>query len=444
MEVGRRGGTRREGRPTGSRCGFAAGNALMLLLTAASAQPVLSAKVRAPRLGAAHAISTGASVSSRVPASTGAPDASAASPALAASGAKPLRSGAFVPEAPYRAALLMDRDSGQVLMAKDEHLRWPPASMAKMMTLLITMEQVRDRRLTLDDMITTSAWASKIGGSQVYLREGERFPLRELLRAIVIASANDAAVAVAEHVAGSTEAFVALMNQRAKDLGLTDTEFHSVHGLPPSAGQLPDLMSAMDLAILGRTLAQFPEVGEWAATSEAPFRDGQLEMRNTNHLVRTYPGADGLKTGYYAAAGFEITATATRNGLRLLAVVLGAPTKRGCFDQAAKLLTSGFTEYRAVEAAKAGQPVGGAIPIAGGSAGTLTGVAAADLRFTLPRMEAAALKVEVKLPAGISAPIKKGQIVGEVIARRGDEQLGRVSVVAAQDVESTSWWSRWF
>jgi D-alanyl-D-alanine carboxypeptidase (penicillin-binding protein 5/6) len=352
--------------------------------------------------------------------------------------------GAFVPEAPYRAALLMDRDSGQVLVAKNEHLRWPPASMAKMMTLLIAMERVRDRAIGLDDVITASAWASKIGGSQVYLREGERFPLRELLRAIVIASANDAAVAVAEYIAGSTEAFVALMNQRAKDLGLADSEFHSVHGLPPSAGQTPDLMSAMDLATLGRTLAQFPEIAEWAAMSEAPFRDGQLQMRNTNHLVRTYAGADGLKTGYYAAAGFEITATATRNGLRLLAVVLGVPTKRGCFDEAAKLLSGGFAEYRTVEAAKAGQPVGTAIPVAGGSAGTLTGIAAADLRFTLPRTEAGNLKVEVNLPPGITAPVKKGQVVGEVVARRGEEQLGRVAVVAAQDVDSTSWWSRWY
>src|SRR5437868_225687 len=182
----------------------------------------------------------------------------------------------FTPEAPYRAALVLDRDSGQVLFAKNEHLRWPPASMTKMMTLLITMERVRDKSIGLDDMVAASAWASKIGGSQVYLREGERFPLRELLKAIVVASANDGAVAVAEYVAGSTDAFVALMNERAQQLGLAESEFHSVHGLPPSRGQQPDLMSAADLAVVARKLAEFPEVMEWAALSEAPFRDGQL------------------------------------------------------------------------------------------------------------------------------------------------------------------------
>ncbi len=359
-------------------------------------------------------------------------------------GAPPASGGRFVPEAPYRAALVMDRDSGQVLFAKNEHLQWPPASMTKMMTLLIAMEHVRDKAIGLDDVVTASAWASKIGGSQVYLREGERFPLRELLKAIVIASANDGAVAVAEYVAGSTGAFVELMNQRAKELGLTETEFHSVHGLPPAAGQQPDLMSAMDLAIVARKLAEFPEIMEWARTSEAPFRDGQLQMRNTNHLVRTYAGADGLKTGYYAAAGFEVTATATRSGLRLLAVLLGAPTKKGCFDEAATLLSNGFAGFRAIQAATAGQPIGGAITVAGGSIPSLTAVAAADLRLTVPRTEAGEVKIETTIPPSLSAPIRKGQVLGAVVARRGEQQLGRVNVVAPQDVESTSWWRGWF
>ena len=389
----------------------------------------------------------GATVSARTRAPHAArPDASTSDDAAeeGAARATAVQGGRFVPEAPYRAALVIDRDSGQVLFAKDEHLRWPPASMTKMMTLLITMERVRDKAIGLDDMISASAWASKIGGSQVYLREGERFPLRELLKAIVIASANDGAVAVAEYVAGSTDAFVALMNQRAKELGLADSEFHSVHGLPPSAGQQPDLMSASDLAIVARKLAELPEIMEWAATSEAPFRDGQLQMRNTNHLVRTYPGADGLKTGYYAAAGFEVTATATRDGLRLLAVVLGVPTKKGCFDEAAKLLSNGFAGYRTIQAAKAGQPVGTAITVSGGSVPSVTGIAAADLRLTLPRAEAGEVKVETTIPPTLSAPIKKGQVVGAIVAHRGDRQLGRVDVIAPQDVESTSWLRGWF
>jgi D-alanyl-D-alanine carboxypeptidase (penicillin-binding protein 5/6) len=397
--------------------------AALLVVALSGARDTQARAVRAPHGNAAVAASD--------------EDEPAASPAGTAGAA-------FAPQAPYRAALVMDRDSGQVLFAKDEHLRWPPASMTKMMTLLIAMERVRDKAVGLDDMVTASAWASKIGGSQVYLREGERFPLRELLKAIVIASANDGAVAVAEYVAGSTDAFVALMNERAQQLGLTETEFHSVHGLPPGKGQQPDLMSAMDLAIVARKLAEFPEIMEWAKLPDAPFRDGQLQMRNTNHLVRTYAGADGLKTGYYAAAGFEVTATATRDGLRLLAVVLGAPTKKGCFDETAKLLSSGFAGYKTIQAAKAGEPVGGAITVAGGSVPSLTGVAAADLRLTLPRADAGTVKIETTMPPSLAAPIKKGQIVGAVIARRGDQQLGRVNVVAPADVESTSWWRGWF
>ncbi len=350
----------------------------------------------------------------------------------------------FKPQAPYTAALLVDRDTGQVLFAKNEHLRWPPASMTKMMTVLIAMEQVRDRALALDDSIMASKWASKIGGSQVYLAEGEQFSLRDLLKSIMIASANDAAVAVAERIAGSTDAFVAMMNERAKALGMNDSEFHSVHGLPPGRGQLPDVMSAADLVTLGRALSAFPEVLEWAKTSEAPFRNGALQMRNTNHLVRTFSGCDGLKTGFYDAAGFEVTATATRDKLRLMAVVLGAPTKGGCFDEAAKLLTSGFASYRAVDAAKAGAPVGSPITVRSGASPQVVGLAASDLRLTVPRADAAKVKIEIKVPNEVTAPVKKGQILGQVVVMRGDEPLGHVDVLAASDVASTSWFSGWY
>src|SRR3989454_4207322 len=232
----------------------------------------------------------------------------------------------------------MDADSGTVLAERDAHKRWPPASMAKMMTVLIAMERVRDRQLSLDDPVRASAWASRIGGSQVYLAEGESFPLGEMLKGVMIASANDAAVAVAEHIAGSTAAFIELMNARARELGLADTTYQSVHGLPPGAGQTADLTSAHDLAVLGRELMRFPEVMQWSGTASAGFRNDSLQMANTNHLVRTYPGATGLKTGYYREAGFSVTASATRSDLNLIAVALGLPTKPECFGAAARLL----------------------------------------------------------------------------------------------------------
>src|SRR5881392_1126947 len=246
------------------------------------------------------------------------------------------------------AYVVMDADSGTVLAEHDAHKRWPPASMAKMMTVLIAMERVRDGSLTLDTPVRASAWASRIGGSQVYLAEGETFPLGELLKAVMIASANDAAVAVAEHVAGSTAAFVELMNARAKALGLADTTYQSPHGLPPAKGQTADLTSAHDLAVLARELMRLPEVMRWAGTASAGFRNDTLAMANTNHLVRTFGGATGLKTGYYREAGFCVTATATRSDLNLIAVVLGLPTKNESFTDAARLLNDGFAAYRVV------------------------------------------------------------------------------------------------
>lgn len=350
----------------------------------------------------------------------------------------------FKPAAPYTAAILMDADSGEVLVAQNEHTPWPPASMVKMMTVLLAMEQVRSGQLSLDDPIPTSAWASRMGGSQVYLAEGEQFPLRDMLAAIMISSANDASMAVAERIGGTSDGFVELMNKRAQELGMTNSEFHTPHGLPPAADQKPDLMSATDLAILGRKLTEFPEVMQWAGSSEAPFRGGQFTMRNTNHLVRTYAGATGLKTGYYAAAGFEVTATARRDGLNLIAVVLGVPTKAGSFDEAAKLLSKGFAGWKAIEPVKAGQPVGAQISVSGGTEKIVVGQAAKGLRMVLPRDRAAKVKVEVKVPTQVSAPVTKGQVLGEVVTMEGDREIGRVDVVAPHDIARTSWWSGWF
>ncbi len=433
-------------RHTGAALALAAGLAGCVLAETVLAGGALALE-RAARSGAADVATAPAGDPSQA---RQAGQAAAASPAAkpAAPSSKRAQGGRtplpFKPQEPYRAAILVDRDSGQVLFAENEKEPWPPASMTKMMTLLLAMESVKAGEMSLDDPIPTSAWASKMGGSQVYLQEGEQFSLREMLEAITIASANDASVAVAERIAGTGEAFVERMNQRAAELGLAQSEFHTPHGLPPAQGQKPDLMSATDLATLGRKLAEFPEIMEWAGKSEAPFRDGKLQMRNTNHLIRTYRGADGLKTGFYAAAGFEVTATATRDGLRLLAVVLGVPTKKGSFDEAAKLLSRGFAEYKAVEPVKAGQAVGAEISVSNGTEKAFKGEAAEGWRTVLPRADAQRLQVDVKVPTQVSAPVKKGQAVGEIVARSGERELRRIPVVAPRDIEATSWWSRWF
>ena len=338
------------------------------------------------------------------------------------------------------AYVVMDADSGTILAEHDAHKRWPPASMAKMMTVLLAMERVRDGALALDTPVRTSAWASRIGGSQVYLAEGETFPLGELLKAVMIASANDGAVAVAEHIAGSTTAFVELMNARAEALGLADTTYQSPHGLPPARGQTADLTSAHDLAVLARELMRLPEVMRWAGTASAGFRDDTLQMANTNHLLRTYPGATGLKTGYYREAGFSVTATATRNDLSLIAAVLGLPTKQESFTEAARLLNESFAAYRVVAPARRGAPVG-QVPVAGGSEESVRAMALGDLRVLVKRGEDKDVVVEARIPRLVQAPVRLREPLGDVVVRRGDQELGRVAVVAEREVPATGWLS---
>ena len=340
---------------------------------------------------------------------------------------------------------VMDADSGTVLAEQDAHKRWPPASMTKMMTVLIAMERVRDGTATLDDPIVASAWASRIGGSQVYLAQGESFPLREMLKAVMIASANDAAVAVAEHFAGSASAFVELMNARARALGLSDTTFQSVHGLPPAKGQTPDLTSAHDLAVLGHALMAFPEIMQWAGMTTAGFRNDSLQMSNTNHLVRTYNGATGLKTGYYHEAGFSVTATASREGLNLIAVVLGLPTKNECFAAATRVMNDAFAAYRVIAPARRGAVVGQST-VENGTVESVRGIATDDLRLLVKRSEDRGIIVESRVARLVQAPVRQRQPIGEVVVRRGDQELGRVTVVAERDVEAIGWlswlWSR--
>ena len=346
----------------------------------------------------------------------------------------------YQPKSPYQSAVLADASTGEILFAEAEHLRWPPASMVKMMTALLALESVAAGKTRLDDQVVVSAHAGEMGGSQVYLSAGERFSLRDLLAAMMIHSANDAAVAVAEHTAGSTEAFVARMNERAKELGMEETEFHSVHGLPPTRDQQPDLSSAHDLVLLAREVTRFPEVMGWAKTREASFRNGAFTLRNPNKLLWRYPDATGLKTGTFGAAGFNVTATASRDGLDLIAVVMGSANGNERFASAAKLLDSGFHDYSLLMPVHAGDAVGPQISIASGREGFMMGVAAADIRMRLSREEAARTKVEVRVPTQVAAPLQKGQKLGEVVVTRGDAEIVAVDVVSPRDFAAISWW----
>ncbi|MGA8566964.1 MAG: D-alanyl-D-alanine carboxypeptidase family protein [Candidatus Binataceae bacterium] len=331
---------------------------------------------------------------------------------------------------PYAAALLMEPETGTVMFENNEHKPWPTASLAKMMIAMIVAEKLADGSLKLSDKVAASHKAAEMGGSQVYLKEGETFSLDDMMKAIMVHSANDASVAVAEYLGGSTEAFVQMMNREAARLGMKDTHYYSVHGLPPALGQQADVSSAWDEALLARALTRYPQVMQWASIDIAPFRGGAFELRNTNHLVRTFPGCDGLKTGFYYEAGFNVVATAHRGGMRLIAVVLGSPNKLKNFNSAAELLAQGFASYQMRVVGKQGAPIEQTLAVSGGSLASFKPVWGRDLSVMQKRGDETGLKVEFQLPASLAAPIRAGQLVGVGQATSGGKVLASAPLMA--------------
>jgi D-alanyl-D-alanine carboxypeptidase (penicillin-binding protein 5/6) len=264
-----------------------------------------------------------------------------------------------IAQTPYIGAILVDAASGRVLFEDKADAPGYPASVLKLMDLLLILERIEQRQLSLQDSVIVSARASKTGGSQVWLAEKEVFTIDELLYALMVQSANDAAVALAEKVAGTPQAFVELMNARAQQLGMTRTAFQSVHGLPPGAGQKPDVTTARDLAILCRELLKRPDTLRYTSTRERPFRpeppSKTVVMRTHNHVMTGFEGCDGLKTGYFARAGFSVAVTAARNGQRVIAVVLGSADRKVRDAKATELLAKGFVALHT--APKAASPV---------------------------------------------------------------------------------------
>ncbi|MGA7613660.1 MAG: D-alanyl-D-alanine carboxypeptidase family protein [Thermoanaerobaculia bacterium] len=340
----------------------------------------------------------------------------------------------------YDAAILMEPSTRTILYQKNPHEALPSASMTKMVTLLVVMDAINNGLITWDTPVTVSAHASKMGGSQVYLKQGEVFPVRDLVAATMIHSANDAAEALAERVAGTEQAFVVLMNEKAKQLGLKDSHFYSPHGLPERGGP-DDVMSPYDLAITGIEVMKHPELRKFAAVQQMPFRDGKFGMTNPNHLLSMYPGANGIKTGYHAKAGFCVTGSAQRGNMDLVVVVMGSKRKRDNFASAAELLSLGFARYAMIEPVKKGQDLAKSVPIAKGKQANVPVVAGKTVRVLVKRGEKE-VSVEV---AGTSAtaPIKKGQQVGWAFVRLHGQPVAKIPAVAAAAVEPQAWWRRW-
>ena len=280
------------------------------------------------------------------------PASRAASPGAATT---PVSRKSTIARDPYLGAIVVDAASGKVLFEDHADARGYPASMLKLMDLLIILEKIEQRQCSFQDPVTVSAKAAKTGGSQVWLADKETFTVDEMLYALMIQSANDAAVALAEKMSGTTDAFVAWMNQRASALGMTSTTFHSVHGLPPSAGQQHDITTARDFSILCRELLKHKDTLRYTSTRERPFRPNAgkktVVMRNHNHLLGRVEGCDGLKTGFIAQSGFSVAVTASRNGRRVIAIVLDSVSLKVRDAPAAELLARGFASSPAAAAA---------------------------------------------------------------------------------------------
>jgi serine-type D-Ala-D-Ala carboxypeptidase (penicillin-binding protein 5/6) len=343
----------------------------------------------------------------------------------------------------FKSAIVIDAETGLVIVDTNSDARRQPASMLKMLTELIVLEHILDGDMKLDEKVTVSARSSNMGGSQVYLKHGEVFTVEELLHALAIHSANDAAVALAEHLAGSVEAFVDLMNMRAQELGMKNSEFHSVHGLPAGYKQSPDITTAADLAILGRELIRHPQALEWASTKTAPFRDGKFTLYNPNKLVGKFRGLDGIKTGFTGPAGFCVTASAVQKGKRLISVVMGCTTDQARATETTRLLSFGFNAYKQVAII----PTAGAVlPEPVGVKGGKTSEAAIEygesLSVMVPRNFEGRLVVENVLPEKVEAPLPAGQEVGQAVVMLDGVELGRVPLLLVEELPKGNWWNR--
>lgn len=343
-------------------------------------------------------------------------------------GALPVR--AAGPEVNARAALLMEKSTGQVLYEANAHAPLELASVTKVMTMLLIMEALDAGTITKETMVPVSATAAGMGGSQVYMEEGEEFSVHDMLKAIAVASGNDACVAMAEYLAGSESAFVEKMNARAAELGMTNTTFRNACGLDTEG----HLSTARDVAILSRYLLNTcPELLHYTGIWTDSLRNGQTQLVNTNKLLRRYSGITGLKTGTTSGAGVCISASATRDGLTLIAVVLGSPSSADRFHSATTLLDYGFANYAAAPLPTLPErPL--ALAVKGSAEDSVPlDYAALPETILIEKGTASALRAELTLPEALEAPIEKGRTVGKVSIFQDDTLLNEYEVKAAAD-----------
>ena len=326
-------------------------------------------------------------------------------------------------------ALLMEKETGAVLFAKDEHAKLEPASVTKVMTLLLTMEAIDSGTLHYDDVITASAHACSMGGSQIWLKENEQMTVSDMLKAVCVVSANDCAVALAEAVSGSEEAFVEKMNQRAAELGMEDTHFCNATGLPAEG----HVTSAYDIALMSRELIRsHPDIRQYTTIWMDSLRDGASSLVNTNRLIRFYEGATGLKTGSTDSALYCLSGTAERDGMELIAVIMKAPTSTQRFNDATSLLNYGFSTYtlKTVVPESALPP----IPVSLGTQATVQPVLGEDAHLLLEKSKAGGLQQTVSLPESLEAPVTAGSQIGTLTVTAGEEVVAELPILAGEEI----------
>ena len=336
-----------------------------------------------------------------------------------------------------KSAVLMEASTGKILYEQNPAEAMPPASVTKIMTLLLVMECMDAGTLKWEDTVTASAHAASMGGSQIFLKEGEQMTARDLIKSVVIASANDAAVALAEHTYGSEEAFVSRMNERATELGMTSTHFENTNGLDDTAQN--HVTSAGDIAIMSRELIKHKEILEFSSTWMDTIRNGAFGLTNTNRLVRFYRGCNGLKTGSTAKAGFCISVTAEREGMTLICVIMGAESRDVRNAAAQKLLDWGFANY-GLFTAEAG--VLDPLRVTGGTRDEV-GLAYPTFTAVLPKADIPTVEHSVTLPISQPAPVRAGEAVGKISYTCKGQPIGEVAITATETSEKLSFWDLW-
>ena len=337
---------------------------------------------------------------------------------------------------PAPSYVLMERSTGEVLLEHNAHERLRPASVTKVMTLLLIMEALDDGRIGWDDMVQTSAAAAAKGGSQIYLEENEQLPLEEMLKSIVVSSANDCACAMAEHIAGSEAAFVEMMNTRAEELGMVDTHFVNCTGLDDEPEAAEHLTTADDIALMSRELLGHEAIKKYTTIWMDTVRDGQFGLSNTNKLVRFYDGTTGLKTGYTSAAGHCLSASAERNGMELIAVVLHCASSTDRFESAKALLNYGFSNYALVTPEPGELP---AVPVTLGTEMEITPVLADETPILIDKALAAGVETDVRVDESVTAPVEAGQTLGTMMITSGGQTIAERELVAPETVEALHW-----